>query len=114
MSHYTYRAQWSPEYGQYVGSCLELPWVSREGQTAPEAIARVELAVDEYVADMAASGEPPPTSLAERPYSGKFIVRTSLELHRKLSTEAAEQGVSLNQWVVQQLSGRRPSDYLDF
>jgi predicted HicB family RNase H-like nuclease len=38
--------------------------------------------------------------------SGKFVVRTSPALHARLVIEAAEQNVSMNQWVVQKLSGR--------
>jgi hypothetical protein len=25
MDNYTYRAEWSPEAGEYVGTCIELP-----------------------------------------------------------------------------------------
>nr|WP_245831410.1 type II toxin-antitoxin system HicB family antitoxin [Mycobacterium terramassiliense] len=62
------------------------------------------------------SGEPArlrrlrPTPLSERGYSGTFSVRTSPELHARLALEAVEQGVSMNQWIVQKLSGRSPSD----
>jgi predicted HicB family RNase H-like nuclease len=114
MSHYTYRAEWSPESDEYVGLCMEFPWLSRPAPTAQDAIARIQLAVDEYVADMIASGEQPPTPLTERQYSGNFMVRTSPALHRRLAIEAAEQGVSLNQWLVQKLAGRPlTADYFD-
>jgi predicted HicB family RNase H-like nuclease len=53
---------------------------------------------------MEASGEPVPTPLTERHYSGKVLVRTSPALHARLTIEAAEQGVSVNQWVVQKLA----------
>jgi HicB family len=39
-------------------------------------------------------------------YNGTFVVRTSQELHARLAREAIEQCVSMNQWVVQKLSGR--------
>lgn len=39
-------------------------------------------------------------------YSGKFNVRLPKSLHRKLAQRAAEEGVSLNQWVVSLLSER--------
>jgi predicted HicB family RNase H-like nuclease len=64
------------------------------------------------VAESAATA---PTSLTERHYSGKFLVRASSALHKELSIEAAEERVSLNQWVVQKLSGRKPrSPWHDF
>ena len=102
---YTYRAEYSPEAGHYVGLCVELPWLSRTALTAREAVAAVEEAVD----DMAARGQQLPPPLMERKYSGKFVVRTSPALHARLTVEATEQGVSMNQWVVQKLSGREPA-----
>jgi predicted HicB family RNase H-like nuclease len=87
---------------------MEFPWCWREGPTASEAIAAVQEGVDELVEDMVSRDEPLPPSLTERRYSGKFVVRTSTALHARLTIEAIEQGVSLNQWVVQRLSGRRP------
>jgi predicted HicB family RNase H-like nuclease len=50
---------------------------------------------------------PPPFS--ERSYSGTLVVRTSPELHARLALEATEQRVSMNQWIVQKLSGRTPN-----
>lgn len=60
---------------------------------------------------MGERGETPPTPITERNYSGTFVVRTSSELHGRPAREAAEEGVSMNQWVVQKLCGRRVSDY---
>ena len=51
MNHYTYRAEWSSERGEYVGRCLELPWLSQWAPTMQEAIAGVERAVDEHLAE---------------------------------------------------------------
>jgi predicted HicB family RNase H-like nuclease len=103
MSHYTYRAQWSAEDGEYVGRCAEFPSLSWLAPTAHEAIAGVEQVVDDVVADMAANGERIPVAFTERTYSGQVYVRTSPEVHARLAIEAAEQGVSLNQLAVQKL-----------
>lgn len=110
MNHYTYRVAWSPYHGEYVGSCLELPFMRRVAPTAQEAIEAVETAVDRHIEIMLNTGEAPPTPMADRSYSGTIVIRTSPELHSRLAVEAAEQQVSMNQWVVQKLSGRRPSD----
>jgi predicted RNase H-like HicB family nuclease len=104
--HYTYRAEWSPDHDEYVGLCLEFPGLFRPAPTAHEAIAEIERAVDEDVAAMELSGEPVPTSLTERRYSGSFMVRTSPALHARLTIEAAEQRVSVNQWIIQKLAER--------
>jgi HicB family len=116
MNHYTYRAEWSPDHGEYLGRCVEmpdlLPW---SAPTAPEAIAGIERIAAQHVRGVAESAATAPTSLTERSYSGKFLVRTSPALHKRLAIEAAEEGVSLNQWVVQKLSGLKPrSPWNDF
>jgi predicted HicB family RNase H-like nuclease len=103
VNRYTYRAEWSSEFSNYVGRCLELPWLSQSAETLKEAIAAVEHAVDEYLAER--EGDIP-RPLTDRKFSGQFLVRTSPMLHSRLTVEAAEQNVSLNQWVVQKLADR--------
>ena len=39
MNRYTYRVEWSSEYGEYGGRCLELPWLSQWAPTMQKAIA---------------------------------------------------------------------------
>ena len=75
-----------------------------------KAIAGVEQAVDEYLAECGPDVPPP---LTERQFSGKFLVRTSPALHARLTVEAAEQNVSMNQWVVQKLVDRPPIGLFD-
>jgi predicted HicB family RNase H-like nuclease len=89
--------------------CVELPYLRREAPTAPEAVAAIEQATREHVDAMRTCGEAAPIPLSERSYSGTIVVRTSPELHARLALEATEQGVSMNQWIVQKLSGRAPS-----
>jgi predicted HicB family RNase H-like nuclease len=117
MNRYTYRAEWCPEQGEYVVRCIELPWLSQWAPTLQEATAAAERAVDELITERQADGEQLPAPIPERQYSGKFVVRTSPALHARLVIEAAEQNVSMNQWVVQKLSGRvdqRLGDLFDF
>ena len=102
MNRYTYRAEWSPEQFEYVGRCIELPWLSQWAPTMQEAIAAVEQAADDV-----------PEPLTQRKYSGRFVVRTSPALHARLAVEAAEQNVSINHWVVQKLADRLPTGLFD-
>jgi predicted HicB family RNase H-like nuclease len=106
VNRYTYRAEWSAEFGQYIGRCLELPWLAQRGSTLKDAIAGVEQAVDEYLAERDGASIPRP--LTDRKFSGRFVVRTSPMLHARLVVEAAEQNVSMNQWVVSKLADRPP------
>lgn len=51
-----------------------------------------------YLEMCAKDGVPP-----EKPYSGRFNVRLSPEIHRQVAQQAALQKVSLNQWVSEAL-----------
>ncbi len=107
-NHYTYRMEWSTDLYQYMARCLEIKGLYETAPTAQEALARAEAAVDAYVRESEeVFGSEPPTPLTERNYSGRFMVRASHSLHARLMVEAAEQGVSLNQWVVQKLADRK-------
>jgi len=109
MDQYTFRAEWSTETGEYVGMCLELPSRYSRAPTAHEAIAGIEQVINEEVREMLADERTPPPSLTDRRYDGRFVVRTSPQLHARLMIDASEQGVSFNQWVVQKLVGRNPA-----
>lgn len=98
--HYTYRVEWSPEDGEYVGLAAEFPSLSWLDESPVAAMAGIVKLVE----DMAVSGEPVPEPLGDRQYSGKIALRTSPQLHRKLAVEAAEQGVSMNQLLNHKIS----------
>ena len=53
---------------------------------------------------MQSNDEPPPEPMADRSYSGKFMVRVPPETHRALAIRAAEEGVSLNRLVSARLA----------
>ena len=53
---------------------------------------------------MEANGESIPEPISEKNYSGKFQVRITPELHRRLAIEAAEENVSLNRYVSYKLA----------
>lgn len=93
---YTYRVTWSAEDGEYVGLCAEFPGLSWLAKSQANALNGIRSVVAEAVADMKKQRESVPEPLAERNFSGKFVVRVPEEVHRKLAVEAAESGVSLN------------------
>ena len=101
--HYTYRVRWSAEDGEYVGTVAELPSLSWLAADRAEAFAGIQQLTADIVADMLADGETPPEAIADRTYSGKFVVRVPPELHRQLVIEAADQHVSLNRLISNRL-----------
>lgn len=102
--HYTYRVTWSEDDQEYVGLCAEFPslsWLSTSPEAALRGIRRV---VADVVADMKRSNEAIPDPLARRKFSGKFMVRVPPDVHRELTIEAAEAGVSLNRLASAKLA----------
>ena len=102
--HYTYRVTWSTGDEEYVGLCAEFPLLSWLEPTQDEAFRGIRDLVADCVADMESNGEPVPEPMADRTYSGKFVVRVAPETHRALSIKAAEEGVSLNRLVSARLA----------
>ncbi|MBC8191552.1 MAG: toxin-antitoxin system HicB family antitoxin [FCB group bacterium] len=102
--HYTYRITWSEDDQEHVGLCIEFPSLSWLAITQEGALKGIRSLVDEVVADMRAEGEDIPEPLAEKHFSGKFVVRVPPDVHRNLAIEAAEAGVSLNRLASSKLS----------
>ena len=102
--HYAYRVIWSAEDEEFVGLCSEFPSLSWLEESPDEAFSGVRKLVAQVLVDMKESGEHPPVPIADRLYSGNFMVRVPPELHRALSLRAAEEGVSLNRLVSTRLA----------
>ena len=102
--HYTYRLTWSSEDHEYVALCAEFPSLSWLAPTPQDALAGMQELIRDVVADMTANGESPPEPLADRTYSGRFVVRIPPETHRELVMQAAEEGVSLNRLASARLA----------
>ena len=90
-----------PSPGNSIFAAL-LSWLA---STQSEALSGITELVRSVLADMQANGEPPPEPLADRSYSGRFVVRVPPETHRDLVLKAAEEGVSLNRLVSARLAG---------
>jgi predicted HicB family RNase H-like nuclease len=79
--------------------------VTFQGRTVDEARQAFVDSVEDYLDFCASRGEPP-----EKPYSGKFLVRTRPAVHKALAIEASRRGQSLNAFVNALLTraARRP------
>ena len=102
--HYTYRVTWSVDDAEYVGLCAEFSSLSWLAHSPEAAFSGIRDLVAECVADMQGANEPVPEPIADRAYSGKFMVRVPPETHRALAIRAAEEGVSLNRLVSARLA----------
>lgn len=101
---FTYRVTWSEEDEEYVGLCAEFPSLSWLANSPEETLAGIRALVAEAVTDMQANNEPTPEPIATRRFSGRFMVRVPPEVHRRLTLDAAEAGVSLNRLASAKLT----------
>jgi predicted HicB family RNase H-like nuclease len=69
-----------------------------EGSTAKELTRAFRASIDSYLELCAETGQEP-----DRPFNGKILVRTESSLHRKAALRAAAEGLSLSQWISQQI-----------
>jgi len=101
--YYTYRVTWSVEDNEYVGLCTEFPSLSWLADTHDQALQGIRELIAEVVEDMRINNEVEPEPIATKRFSGKFMVRVSPDLHRQLTLEAAESGISLNRLASDKL-----------
>ena len=101
---YTYQVGWSQEDEQFVATVREFPSLSWLEDSRDEAEKGILSLVEEVLADLLKSGGPIPQPLGMREFSGRFNVRISPSLHRRLVQEAENEGISLNALVSQKLA----------
>jgi predicted HicB family RNase H-like nuclease len=96
--------EWSEEDRCYLGSAPPLIGQSCHGKTEPEVLAQLQTIVEEWVEALLADGKPLPAGTANRKFSGKFVVRLSPAIHRKVALKAMARGDSLNEFVSHTLA----------
>jgi predicted HicB family RNase H-like nuclease len=88
-----------PEDGTFTGTVTGLKDVIHfEGATARELARAFRESIDSYLEFCADKGQQP-----DRPFNGKILVRTQPNLHRKAVVRAANEGVSLSEWISRQI-----------
>lgn len=92
----------SGEY--YYAKILELDGCQSTGETFEEAYENLKEAMQGWIETKIESGYDIPLPVGYENFSGKFIVRIPKSLHYKLSIEAEQEGVSLNQYALYKLS----------
>ena len=96
----------SSEGGGYMASAVELPGCVATGETEAEALEDLRDAIRSWVLTAREFGDDVPPPASKHRYSGKFVVRVPISLHRSLAIRAGVEGVSLNQLVSTLLAGR--------
>jgi RNA polymerase sigma-B factor len=97
--------------GDWVAQVHELPGCIARGETADEAVRRIQDAIREWPADAVGKAPEAPKRRAPSKHSGRVLVRMPPPLHAELARAADRKQVSLNQFITGSLStavrGRR-------
>jgi predicted HicB family RNase H-like nuclease len=101
---YTYRVEWSGEDKVHIARCLEFPSLAAHGDTAGKALSEIEKVVDESIRWLEEENEPVPEPFGLKTYRGNLTVRVPPELHKRLVIQSAEEGISLNQYILSKIS----------
>ena len=105
MSMLTYkgyqgRFDYDPEADIFHGEVLHLTDViTFQGRSIDELKQALADSVEDYLELCVPKGKIP-----EKPYSGRFNVRITPEVHQPIALEAARDGISINSWVARALS----------
>lgn len=93
------------ESGSYFyARVLELDGCQSTGETFEEAYENLKEAMKGWIETKLENGFEVPLPVGYDDFSGKFIVRIPKSLHYRLSVEAEQEGVSLNQYALYKLS----------
>ena len=88
----------------YYSHVLELDGCQSTGESYEEALNNLQEAMRGWIQSKLEGGFEVPLPIKHEDFSGKFIIRLPKTLHYKLSIEAKEEGVSLNQYALYKLS----------
>ena len=89
--------------GSYFAEIKELPGCMTEADSKEEVLAMIDDAMRGWIEITIQDDRPIPEPVEEN-YSGRILLRTPKSLHKSLLDKAKNEGVSLNQYLVYQLS----------
>ncbi len=88
----------------FYARVLELDGCQSTGDTFEEAYENLREAMEGWIETKIENGFEVPLPVGYDDFSGKFIVRIPKSLHYRLTVEAEQEGVSLNQYALYKLS----------
>ncbi len=94
------------EGGGYFAQVLEFPGCFADGDTADQAMRRLDESMEAWIEVLLESGKPIPEPLALQGYSGRLALRLPKGVHKQAAQRAEADRVSLNQWIVEAIAER--------
>jgi predicted HicB family RNase H-like nuclease len=104
IDKYTFRVEWSEEDNTHIARCLEFPSLMAHGKDSVEALNEIELVLSETIEWMKEENEPIPEPFGLKKYKGNLTLRVPPELHKTLAIKSAEEGVSINKYILSRIS----------
>jgi len=93
--NYTGLVEYDPDGKIFTGEVIGVrDVITFQGRTPEELEQSFQASVDLYLDMCRRDGTPP-----QKPFSGRFNIRISPEIHRQIAERAAQNQLSLNQWV---------------
>ena len=109
MEHYERKVFYHKPDKCWIAIAPQLQGCSAGGETPDEALAELEIAMVGWLKVAKKYRHRTPEPIADKELNGRILLRLPKSLHRELLEEATEEGVSLNQYVLLVLAGRRRS-----
>ena len=106
MNKHAVSIKWSDEDNGFIASIPGVQALSAFGNTNEKALSELKIAAEAYFESLKKAGKTIPLENKVISFSGQIRLRMSKSLHAALSSEAEEEGVSLNTYMVTLLSER--------
>jgi len=100
---YTYRIEWSEEDQVFIARCLEFSGLAAHGDSTEAALNEIKIVVNESIKWLKEDNKPIPEPLGMKKFKGNLTLRVPPEVHRRLAIKSAEEGVSVNQYILSRL-----------
>jgi predicted RNase H-like HicB family nuclease len=86
--------------GQYTAEIMEFPNCVASGNSAADALAKLDEVAADWIAATLEQGQSIPDPMDNAEYSGRLVLRMPRGLHRRAALLSEREGVSLNQFIV--------------
>jgi predicted RNase H-like HicB family nuclease len=106
MNKYQFNLVWSNRDNEYMVTCPEFPGLSAFGETAEEALAEAQIALELFIETYQEDGVPLPEPQTVPEYSGQIRLRLAKSLHGQAAKLAADDEISLNQFICSAVQAR--------
>jgi len=103
VDKYTFRIEWSEEDEVYIGRCLEFPGLAAHSHSPEDVLKEIKVVVQETLIWLAEDKKEAPVPLGKKKFKGNLSLRVPPALHRELAIKSAEEGVSVNQYILSRL-----------